>query len=310
MCKSLFPCLFLLLLASLARAQQCTTQVAINAFDARTRNSLHGLTAADFQAAAGRDPLRVTKVQPVFRNRVLVLLDAGGHPQHDDLQAAAELVMQAPPGMPIAFGLFGGRAVFTHSFIKDMDALSSAVQQVMAEANQLGTGHALPAALHQALDLFGPHQPGDTILLVSNGSHRESKKNMASLRKDFRRRGTRLQLLLGLQPSQSARGNDASLLFAGWALGENISDELVRLANSTGGALMGFMNSDWLDVASSGYMLSITTPAETNKPRNWSLRIKDAGNDVPPADLFYPEQLAPCAAPVIAALPMEAKPRP
>lgn len=308
--KPLFPCIFIALLASLAPAQQCTTQVAVNAFDSRTRNFLYGLTPADFQAAAGRDQLRITKVQPVFRNRVLVLLDSSARPRQEDLKAMAELVTEAPPGMPVAFGLFARHAVFTRGFISDPDLLSSAVGEAMAQANDLGTGSALPAALAQALDLFGPHQPGDTILLVSNGSRHESRRAIDKLRKEFRRRGTRLQLLVGLQPASSGSGNDASLLFAGWTLTDNMSDSLVQLANSTGGALMGFMNSDWLDAASSGYMLSIVTPMEMSKPRNWTLRIRDAGNDVPPADLFYPEQLAPCATPMIAAFPAEARPRP
>lgn len=308
--KLLLPCLLPLLLVPPARAQQCTTEVAINAFNSRTRNFLYGLTAADFQATAGGDHLRIEKVQPVFRNRVLVLVDSSHHPEQEELEAIAGLVTQAPPGMPVAFGLFGRHAVFTRSFVEDPDGLSSAIREVIARADRIGNGNALATALRQALDLFGPHQPGDTIVLVSDGSQRESKKTFERLRKEFRRRGTRLQLLLGLQPSQSVRGKDPSLLFAGWALGENMSDELVRLANSTGGALMGFMNSDWLHVASSGYMLSVVASAERNKPRNWNLRIRDAGNDVPPADLFYPEQLAPCAAPVIAAIPTKRRPRP
>lgn len=73
---------------------------------------------------------------------------------------------------------------------------------------------------------------------------------------------------------------------------------------------MGFMNADWLHVASSGYMLSSVTPAEMTQPRRWSLPVRGIGNDVPPADLFYPEQLAPCVAPVIAAYPLQTKPRP
>lgn len=307
--KRLFVSVIPVLLASLATAQQCTTQVAVNAFDSRTKNYIHGLTSADLQAASGGHQLEISSVNPVFRNRVLVLLDVSGHPGRETLDAAAELVSQAPEEMPVAFGLFAGRAAFTHGFIKGFDPLSSAVHELTAEADSLGNGNELPGALRQALDLFGPHQPGDTILLVSNGRRHESRRAMQQLRKDFRRSGARLQLLTGLLPAASGRGNDASLLFAGWALTQNVSDDLIRLANSTGGALMGFMNSDWLEAASSGYMLSIVTP-KMRSPQRWTLRVRDAGNDVPPADLFYPEQLAPCTAPMIAAVPAKTKPRP
>jgi len=302
--------ILVLLFASLAGAQQCATQVAVNAFDAKTKDFLYGLTSADLQAVSGHTKLEIASVKPVFRNRVLVLLDLSGHPGQEVLDTAADLVSEAPEGMPVAFGLFAGRAAFTRGFIKNSEMLSVAAHNHTANANSLGNGNALPAALREALELFGPHQPGDTILLISNGRQHESRRTMKQLRIKFRRSGARLQLLMGLMPSESGRGNDASLLFAGWALAQNVSDDLIRLANSTGGALMGFMNSDWLEVASSGYMLSIVTPADMTSPQRWSLRIRDVGNDVPSADLFYPEQLAPCTAPVIAALPGETKPRP
>jgi hypothetical protein len=35
-------------------------------------------------------------------------------------------------------------------------------------------------------------------------------------------------------------------------------------------------------------MLSISTSATRAKPESWTLRVRDAGNDVPPADLFFP----------------------
>jgi hypothetical protein len=57
-------------------------------------------------------------------------------------------------------------------------------------------------------------------------------------------------------------------------------------------------------------MLSVLEPAGANKPQRWTLQIRDAGNDVPPADLFYPEKLVPCSRPLIAELPEKTNPRP
>jgi hypothetical protein len=70
---------------------------------------------------------------------------------------------------------------------------------------------------------------------------------------------------------------------------------------------MGFMNSEWTRTATSGYMLSISVPA--GKPRQWRLRLRDAGNDVPPAEVFYPDQLPGCSISQLAAVP-QTKPRP
>jgi hypothetical protein len=301
--------LTILLLSSLAFAQQCTTQVPVNAFDSRTRAFLYGLTPADFDAAVGHAQLRISSIEPVFRNRVLVLLDSRLNQDHALLTAMSALVSEAPPGMPVAFGILGSHAVFTRKFITDPDDLSSAVDRVVAKSNSAGEGITLSAGLTQALDVFGAHQPGDTILLVTSGVERESRKKMGRLRKEFRRRGTRLQLLMGLLPVESSRPGDFAQLISAWDQAENFSSQLIQLANVTGGALMGFMNSDWLHAASSGYMLSIVMPAKT-RLHNWKLRIRDTGNDVPPADLFYPDHLVPCSAPMMASLPVKTRPRP
>jgi hypothetical protein len=306
---SFFSCVAVIVLASLASGQECSTQVPVNAFDSHTKAFLFGLTAADFDATLGRAKLKITSVKPIFRNRVLVLLDAGHQPDRRSLDDVAQLVDEAPPGMPVALGIFAQRAVFTRNFISDNDRLISSVHRLVQQANTLGTGSNLHHALKQALDVFGPNQPGDTILLVTSGDDHESNRTFVNLRKEFHRRGTRLQLLAGLLPA-TGKANDASRIFSAWMIPENFSDRIVALANSTGGALMGIMNSDWTDAATSGYMLSIVTPAGMRKPRHWNLRIRDAGNDVPPADLIYPEQLSPCAVRLMAALPAKTKPRP
>ena len=300
----------MLLAASLASAQQCATEVAVNAFDSHTKDFLYGLTPEDFDASSGHLQLQVTAVNPVFRNRVLVLLDAGSNPDKGSLQQMADLVEEAPPGMPVAFGIFGHYAAFTRGFITDPDLLSSAINHVLDQAATLGQSADLSHALFEALRIFGPHQPGDTILLVTSGASTESKRTMGRLQKEFRRRGTRLQLLMGLWPSPASATSGVAQLFSAWDAADRFSGKLIGLANSTGGALMGFMNSDWLDAASSGYMLTVLTPASITSARNWNLRIRDAGNDVPPADLFYPEQIGPCAPPIMASLPAKAKPRP
>lgn len=302
--------LALLLAASLASAQQCATEVAVNAFDSHTKDFLYGLTPEDFNATAGHLQLRVAAVKPVFRNRVLVLLDAGSHPDKGSVQQMADLVEEAPPGMPVAFGIFGHGAAFTPGFIRDPDRLDSAIKRVLAESPTREGGSDLHGALLEALARFGRHQAGDTILLVTSGAERESNRTMRRLHKEFRRRGTRLQLLMGLWPSPASATSGVAQLFSDWDAADRFDDKLIALANSTGGALMGFMNSDWLHAASSGYMLTVLTPARMTSAHDWTLRIRDAGNDVPPADLFYPQQIAPCTVPLVASLPVKEKPRP
>ena len=301
----LFPFFAVLLPASLAAAQQCTTQVMVNAFDSATRTDLHGLLAGDFEARLGRSSLQVVSAHPVFRNRVLVLLDLGrSSDRNSDLQGVAALLREAPLGLPVAFGVFAGNAVFTPGFLTDDIELSAAIENVLSRTRSLKPGSAIIPALHQALRLFGPHQPGDTVLLISSGAGFTGKKRERALTAEFLRRGVRLQLLIGMPSSDR---NDITSVFLGRGLGDNLNDDLIRFANRTGGALMGLMNSDWFNISSAGYLLTIRMPENLDRPKNWKLSVR---NPEWRADLFYPAQLPPCNGPMLASAGAKRKPRP
>lgn len=301
----LFPLFAVLLPASLAAAQECTTQVMVNAFDSDTRTDLHGLLARDFEARLGRSSLQVVSAHPVFRNRVLVLLDLGrSSDRNSDLQGVAALLREAPLGLPVAFGVFAGNAVFTPGFLTDDIELSAAIENVLSRTRNLKPGSAIIPALHQALRQFGPHQPGDTVLLISSGAGFTGKKRERALTAEFLRRGVRLQLLIGMPSSDR---DDISSVFLGRGLGDNLNDDLIRFANRTGGALMGLMNSDWFNISSAGYLLTIRMPENLDRPKNWKLRVR---NPEWRADLFYPAQLPPCSAPMLASAGAKRKPRP
>ena len=307
--KSLILSFLLTAVVSLARAQQCTTSVTVNAFDAKSKAAIHGLTSRDFAATVKQRALQVVSVAPVFRNRVLVLVQLD--PENTQaLRAIADFVREAPPGMPVAFGVFAEHAVITPDFIADTDLLSAAIDDVVSRSAHLGSHSDPEKSLHQALTLFGEHRPGDTILLVSSRRTHLSKHQMQTLREEFRRRGARLQLLTGQPPAMRIQGSPASQIFSQWNMAESIDDQMIALARSTGGVLMGFMNSEWTDAATSGYLLSLSMPASFRNPGSWRLMIRDAGNDVPPADLFYPDQLAPCTLTQVAAVARKTKPRP
>lgn len=307
--KSLIIPFLLTAAVSLTRAQQCTTSVTVNAFDAKTKAAIHGLASSDFEATLGQQAIEVASVAPVFRNRVLVLVQVERNITAS-LRAVADLVREAPPGMPVAFGVFADHAVITPDFIADTDQLGAAIDTVLLQSAHVGSQSDLAKSLHQALALFGNHRPGDTILLVSSRRTHLSKRDSQMLWDEFRRHGTRLQLLVGQPPATRAEVNPASQIFWQWNVAQSIDDQLIALANSTGGVLMGFMNSEWTDAATSGYMLSLNMPASFKRHGNLHLMIRDAGNDVPPADLFYPEKLAPCTVTQVAAVRSKTKPRP
>jgi hypothetical protein len=297
----------LIIFSSYAAAQRCTTSVLVNAFDARTRESLHGLRASDFAASAGRgDELKIENVRPVFRNRVLVLLDLGGANGNSSaqqtartamLQNAIEYINEAPQEMPVAFGAFAEGAVFTSGFSSGPESLSSSMQSIAQRATGLTGNSNLTTALLQALAIFGQHRPGDTILLISNGNRPARKTKWNALAREFARRETRIQLLMNT-PATSV--TDSASIFSAFTSVDLMDASLLKLANGTGGVLMGFMNSEWYNVAASGYLLDIRESQRT-KSKNWHLQVRNYGDEfgVTPV-LFYPRQLPACSASLLA----------
>ena len=90
-------------------------------------------------------------------------------------RSTVDYLEESPTGMPVMFGAFADRAVFTADFSSDPESLASAVELTVPRADSLG-GKSNPAnALHEALRKFGRHRPGDTILLISNGDGRPGK---------------------------------------------------------------------------------------------------------------------------------------
>lgn len=300
-------CIFLLAISSFSAAQRCTTSVLVNAFDARTREPLHGLRASDFAASVGRrGELKIESVRPAFHNRVLVLLDLGGLNGNNSTQRTVRTAMlqnvidylnEAPQEMPVAFGAFAERAVFTSGFSSGPESLSSAMQSISQPATGLTGNSNLTAALLQALAIFGQHRPGDTILLISNGNGPARKTKWNALAREFARRETRIQLLMNT-PAASVR--DSASIFSAFTSVDLIDPSLLKLANGTGGVLMGFMNSEWYNVAASGYLLEISE-AQTTKAKSWHLQVRNYGDEfgVTPV-LFYPRQLPACSASLLA----------
>jgi hypothetical protein len=300
-------CIFLLAVSSFSAAQRCTTSVLINAFDARTRESLHGLRASDFAASVGRrGELHIESVRPVFRNRVLVLLDLGGLIGSSSaqqtartamLQNAIDYLIEAPQEMPVAFGVFAERAVFTHGFSGDPESLASSLRSIAQRATGLTGNSDLTTALLQALAMFGQHRPGDTILLISNGNGPARKTKWNALAREFARRETRIQLLMN---TPAASASDSASMFSAFTSVDLMDPSLVKLANSTGGVLMGFMNSEWYNVAASGYLLDVRESRRT-KSKSWHLQVRNYGDEfgVKPV-LFYPRQLPACSPSLLA----------
>jgi hypothetical protein len=293
MIRSVF--LFLIAFATpAALAQTCTTYVVVDPFNAKTGHGMDDLTAESFQALMGKTSLPVVSATQVFNNRVLVLAEITGRADNKDVdtlvRGIASRARTAPDGRPVAFGAFAEEAVIGKDFFTDPQKRSSAIDEVLAQAARLpGKYASLFDSLHQAIAVFGPHQPGDTILLLTDGHDNKSKRNLNDMEKEFAASGTRL--LVVVRPKFTPTGVFAD--FSQHTREENLS--LKVLSSSTGGAYTGFRNDRFLEFAWVGYLLGIEAPATLDKPKEWKLQVRNSNGKVDKnVILDSPWKLTPC----------------
>lgn len=280
-----------LLVSSFAFGQSCTTSVAINVFDDRLHLDIQTLKVEDFHARMNGEDLPVLSSQQDYDSRLLVLLETDGSAKnsklHDIVDATTRMARQAPEGKPVAFGIYAAKAVFTKEFIADPEKRKAEINAVIEEADSLGDRVALFDALHQALQLFGKPQPGDTILLIGSAYDDKSDHSLGEVEKEFLSSGTRLMAMLRERISRVGRGD--FLLYSH----DREKSLFLDFAERTGGA-----HSEWdphfFGFAWRGYMLEVRAPERMRKPHSWSLNIPGLTGAFRHTKIFYPELLQPC----------------
>lgn len=293
MVRRIWLFLFLASTARWAAGQACTTTVLASFYDQRTTSEVETLKTEDFAVKVGGQALPVLSSSRNFNNRLLILLETEGAGKSDKLEEVVDMVtkqaQQAPDGKPVAFGVFSQKAVFTKGFVTSEDKRAAAVGEIIEEAGSLGKGVALWDALHQALAQFGPHQPGDTILLVGDPYDDASHHSAADVEKEFIARGTRLFMM------RRTNGSHVERDFT-WTSHELEKTTLDRLTQETGGLLSLYVAS-LIRFAWAGYMLEIKLPPSMDKPHKWKLQFQGPAAQVHrKTNFYYPALLPPCSA--------------
>jgi hypothetical protein len=276
----------------------------VDPFDSKTTKGIDGLRAEDFEAKLDHTSVPIVSVTQRFNGRLLLLLEISGTAEDptlaDRANQLANLAAQAPTGRSVAFGVFAERAIFMKGFSSDPQERRSSINEIMAQSKSLGKQTAVYDALHDALTLFGPHQPGDTILLISDGFDNHSKRNGGDMEKEFLARGTRLLVMMRPrasmvpEPGQQFRWKPDAEMGVRTSAGRS---DLARLSGRTGGAYTGF-NPHFFEFAWAGYMVGITAPANLEKPKEWNLRLHGAAAKAHPDALIYQPWELPLCNPV------------
>ena len=283
--------LFALLLSSQVLAQECTTTVLVSFYDQLTKDEIETLKPEDLEIKIDGQKLPVLSASRDFNNRVLILLETEGSARNEKLgdlaTAVTQQARQAPAGKPVAFGVFAEKATFTKGFSGEPEMRTAAINEVIEGAPPLGKRVALWDALHEALALFGPHQPGDTILLVGDPYDDASHRSPESVEKEFIANGTRLFMMRRTQGSRVER----DFLWQNHDLEKMV---LARLTEETGGLLSLYVAS-LIRFAWAGYMLEIKLPPGMGRPHKWKVQFRgDAAETHRKTNFYYPARFPAC----------------
>jgi len=287
--------LSVLVFSCLASAQECTTHVVVNVYEPKIGLDVQTLTAEDFDASLdhNRIPLVVSGATHTYTSRLLVLVETDGAAKKPDIgevvDTVTRLARQAPEGQPVAFGMFADRAVFTKGFISDVAERTKAVNAIREEADSLGKRVAMYDSLLAAVKLFGPHQPGDTLLLVAGAYDDKSGHSSGAVEHAVRAAGVRFTVMLR-EPLSSVAHDD--FLTNSHEIEKKMYSDL---SLSTGGAYTDF-DPHFFSFAWRGYMLDIKSPeGRRGGPAKWRLRLKgEKADKLRKARIYVPQLLPPC----------------
>jgi hypothetical protein len=282
---------FALLLSSQGLAQECTTTVLASFYDQLTKDEIETLKPGDLEIKIDGKKLPVVNASRDFNNRLVILLETEGSAKNDKLSELVTTVTQqarqAPAGKPVAFGVFSEKASFTKGFSSEPEMRTAAINEVVESAPPLGKRVALWDALHEALALFGPHQPGDTILLVGDPYDNASHRSAESVEKEFIANETRLFMM------RRAEGSRVERDFM-WQTHDLEKMVLARTAEETGGLLSMYVAS-LIRFAWAGYMLQIKLPPGVSRPHKWKVGFRgDAAVTHRKTNFYYPARFPAC----------------
>ncbi|HKV94972.1 MAG TPA: hypothetical protein VJW20_20670 [Candidatus Angelobacter sp.] len=285
--------LFVLLAATTQgiAAQDCTNTVLVSFYDQLTTNEIQTLKSDDVEVRMSGSDLPILGFSRDFDNRLLILLETEGAAKSDKLEDLVEMVTRqartAPDGKPVAFGIFVQKAVFTKGFQQDEKKRTAAVNDVIEEAGSLGKHVALWDSLHEALQQFGPHQPGDTVLLIGDPYDDISHHSAVEVEKEFLSSGTRFFMMRRMHASRVDRDFT-------WNTHDLEKSVLARMTQETGGLLSEYVAS-LIRFAWAGYMVTVKLPPEMNHPHKWKVLFRGpAAHMHRKTNFYYPTLLPPC----------------
>jgi len=279
---------------------------------------LNELIPSNFHGAIHHKAVTIASVRPATRPRRLVLLFDGSESMRETdskwklANAAASMVVDnAPQDLSLCLAEFAGSTHQLTTFKDNREVIQRELVNLNARKRQTGSRISISTALLDAVayaaNFMQPTQPGDVVLLVTDGGENHSDENVAKLH--------RLLLASGIRVFSIFLQDQTPILNPVEEQGE---DNFQDLARSTGGAELTVPSSspgpfhasysvskadfDRLNSRIRGMYLAIMSPSELEielpvrltKIEEWKLQYKDDRLGKSPIQVFYPADLLPC----------------
>ncbi len=310
--------------ATCAFSQDCTRTVPVNVLTYNTYQVLPFQPERLRGSLKGR-PVTISHFERIKGNRILLLIDiSGSMGDFSQLNDLLDLFLgQIPAGSSVAVGFFNDKTLLSDGFISVPKELIKSLERFRGLEVQ---GHtALYDAIDQGLRFFQQPNPGDSILLISDGGENESKVQEKALNKALMESGIRVFVILpltgdspALQSTTAVPGGplpppDSLRISASQIAAE--ARALSDLVEKSGGAVYPILRSDlrwshkkwrprmldsarkfWLDAVAGGYLISVGVPRDLREPQAWKLSIDKAGDkNLGDGFVIYPRKLMPCS---------------
>jgi hypothetical protein len=312
--------LFLLAIGQSMSGQDCRV-AAVNVLSSDTHQPVT-FQPQRLHASLGKAPLEISNFAKIRRNRILILVDISGSMENPGLRDLLDLVFQeVPPDSSFAYGFFSDSVRLSNGFT-DAGQFGKALRQLPRLEVK---GHtALYDALDQGLKLFQGPNPGDSILLISDGDENSSKAGGGTIKREVLESGVRLFMIMPTYVTDSPGPESAP--FVGRLPQEIHANEeafrlLSDLAEKSGGAIytltlnkapwsikkwrapvLESIQKFWMEGVGGGYLMTVNLPP--GQPNSSALTVRlDRSGDKTLEFTFvtYPRRLVPCSNPAMAA---------
>jgi hypothetical protein len=297
-----------------AQEKPCTKETVYVNVENRNGGPVSGLTAANFHGSVAKESVSITSAEPAQIRRIVIVLDQSGSMYIADayISAAsliANIVAHAPAEYQFALLTYSKSTRVKRQFTSDRNELMDALREAMAVKAPDGpsaTSSTLDAAL-AGIELLSPSEPGDVVLMVTDGGESSGKATASDVEIRFAHSDARLFAAIPITVATPNASPEYQAVLA---------QPLKKMIETVGGEVFWFAGkppevrmdphqsnlpggpSGILEKMRTGYRLQIAMPTTVTKPVDLKLEMIGSSDGNTSGDILRTQpKLFPCTIP-------------